>query len=144
MESLYTELKTFLLCDINDGSADVGQRAKIIFKLAVLCFLCSGRFIKTSSLQYHKSVQTNQYKCLGYSYQRGFFFEFVTKLNIFYILHQLLPADNIDDRKELLVLLREKVKQNDPDVIINSLAAISLILTVCTPTERKNVIHMCV
>ncbi|KAL5260632.1 hypothetical protein ACHWQZ_G010696 [Mnemiopsis leidyi] len=91
MESLYTELKTFLLCDINDGSADVGQRAKIIFKLAVLCFLCS---------------------------------------------------DNIDDRKELLVLLREKVKQNDPDVIINSLAAISLILTVCTPTERKNVIHM--
>ena len=48
----------------------------------------------------------------------------------------------MDDRKELFVVLRQKVKQVNPDVIINSLASISLILTICTPTERRNVIQM--
>ncbi|XP_063679567.1 interferon-related developmental regulator 2-like [Bolinopsis microptera] len=91
MEDLYNEIKPFLLAAIDDGNIDAAQRAKIIFKLSVLCFLCS---------------------------------------------------DNMDDRKELLLVLRDKVKQVNPDVIINSLASISLILTICTPTERRNVIQM--
>jgi len=91
MEELYNEIKPFLLAAIDDGNIDAAQRAKIIFKLSVLCFLCS---------------------------------------------------DNMDDRKELFVVLRQKVKQVNPDVIINSLASISLILTICTPTERRNVIQM--
>ena len=42
MEELYNEIKPFLLAAIDDGNIDAAQRAKIIFKLAVLCFLCSG------------------------------------------------------------------------------------------------------
>ena len=44
MESLYNEIKPYLLAAVNDGNIDAAQRAKIIFKLAVLCFLCSGEW----------------------------------------------------------------------------------------------------
>ena len=61
MESLYTEIKTFLLSAVNDGSADVAQRAKIIFKLAVLCFLCSGKFLRTLEISFlSQIVWTNE------------------------------------------------------------------------------------
>lgn len=53
-----------------------------------------------------------------------------------------LCSDNIEDRKELLTLIRQKIKQTDCDMLINTAASLSLILTICTPTERKNSIQM--
>lgn len=114
LEDLYDELYQSLVATVNDSNTDLALRAKAMFRLATLCFLCSGKL--TFHGIYHLNIALNNLK--QYS------------------------TDNIDDRKELLVLLREKLGQANPDVVINTLSSLSLILTICTPTEQRNVIRM--
>lgn len=63
------------------------------------------------------------------------------------ILQQLatlcfICTDSLDDRKEMLLLLRDLTGCEDKDLAISAMAATSLILTVCSPTERRNTIEM--
>lgn len=50
--------------------------------------------------------------------------------------------DNIDERKELVLMLRDRSKTADVDVMASVFSSLSLLLTISTPTERRNVIQM--
>lgn len=91
LETFFNEIKPLLLSAIGDANIDVAVKAKIIFRLSVLCFLCS---------------------------------------------------DNSEDRKELMALFRERLNSKNIDILINTMASVSLILTICSPTERNNALQM--
>ena len=67
-------------------------------------------------------------------------------LRYLYTTHPVTRAcsDNIQDRKEVLEILHKKLGSEEGEILTKALFSISLMLTICTPTERLNQIKLLV